>query len=287
MEDSIITSTGWPAPAKINLFLHIIGRRADGYHILQTVFQFIDFGDDLEYSTRKDGELALHANYHTYDAEVDLNIRAARALQARTGCRLGADIRVSKKVPMGGGLGGGSSNAATTLVALNWLWQLNLPEDELLKTALELGADVPVFISGHSAWAEGVGDKLVAIEPEENLYLIIYPGVSVATAEIFGAEELTRNTPPITIRDFLNDGGHNDCETVVRGKYPEVDKAMKWLDRYTRARLTGTGACIFGEFDSSPEAQSVCDRIPVPWQGFVAKGVNRSPLLDRLLREQN
>ena len=287
MEDSIITSTGWPAPAKINLFLHIIGRRADGYHLLQTVFQFIELGDELEYSTRDDGKLNLHANYHGYDIEADLNIRAARALQAETGCRLGADIVVNKRIPMGGGLGGGSSNAATSLVALNRIWQLNLPEEALLKIALKLGADIPVFIKGHSAWAEGVGEKLTAIEPEEDIYLVIYPGIPVATAEIFEAQELTRNTPPITIRDFLNNGGHNDCEVVVREKYPEVDKAIKWLGKFTSARLTGTGACIFGAFNNRSEAQSVCDRIPGRWQGFVAQGKNRSPLLKRLLQAQD
>lgn len=280
-----MTSYGWPAPAKLNLFLHIIGRRQDGYHLLQTVFQFLDYCDVIDFSIRNDRSLTRQSNYQEIPAESDLVIRAAVALQDETGCELGAEITVNKQLPMGAGLGGGSSNAATVLVALNRLWSLDLPLEKLSAIGLKLGADVPVFIHGQSAWAEGVGELLSSVDPAENWYLVINPGCHISTAEIFSAQDLTRNTPAITIRDFLKAGGHNDCEAVVRERYPEVAKALDWLAEHGDARLTGTGACIYAGFNSREQADRIYKQLPVNWQGFVARGVNRSPLLARLNEE--
>lgn len=282
-----MTSYGWPAPAKLNLFLHIIGRRQDGYHLLQTVFQFLDFCDVIDFSIRNDSDLIRHSNYQDIPVESDLVMRAASVLQRETRCRLGAEITVKKRLPMGGGLGGGSSNAATVLVALNRLWSLGLPLARLSTIGLKLGADVPVFIHGRAAWAEGVGEELSSIEPAENWYLVINPCCHVSTAEIFNAPDLTRNTPAITIRDFLKTGGHNDCEAVVRKQYPEVDAAMNWLAQHGKARLTGTGACIYAGFNSREQANRIYQQLPVNWQGFVARGVNQSPLLARLKEEND
>jgi len=277
----------WPAPAKLNLFLHVVGRRTDGYHLLQTVFQFLDYSDQLGFTARSDGRLIRHANYSDIKPDDDLVIRAARALQAETGCALGVDITVIKQLSMGGGLGGGSSNAATTLVALNQIWSLGLTTDRLAGIGLALGADVPVFVRGQAAWAEGVGELLTEIEPVECWYLVINPGCHVPTAGIFGAPDLTRNTPAITIRDFLKSGGHNDCEPVVRRLYPEVAAVLDWLGQYAVARLTGTGACVFAGFNSQEQAEKIQASLPTKWQGFVARGLNRSPLLARLEQEQN
>ncbi len=280
-------SRDWPAPAKLNLFLHVVGRRTDGYHLLQTVFQFLDHCDQLGFSVRSDGRLLRHSNYSDINPDDDLVIRAARALQAETGCALGVEITITKQLPMGGGLGGGSSNAATTLVALNQIWSLGLSIDRLAGIGLSLGADVPVFVRGHAAWAEGVGELLTEIEPSECWYLVINPGHHVTTAGIFGAPDLTRNTPAITIRDFLKSGGHNDCEPVVRRLYPEVAAVLDWLGQYTGARLTGTGACVFAGFNSEEQAEKIHASLPSKWQGFVARGLNRSPLLARLEQEKN
>jgi len=277
----------WPAPAKLNLFLHVVGRRTDGYHLLQTVFQFLDYSDQLGFTARSDGRLIRHANYSDIKPDDDLVIRAARALQAETGCALGVDITVIKQLSMGGGLGGGSSNAATTLVALNQIWSLGLTTDRLAGIGLALGADVPVFVRGQAAWAEGVGELLTEIEPVECWYLVINPGCHVPTAGIFDAPDLTRNTPAITIRDFLKSGGHNDCEPVVRRLYPEVAAVLDWLGQYAVARLTGTGACVFAGFNSQEQAEKIQASLPTKWQGFVARGLNRSPLLARLEQEQN
>ncbi len=281
------SSRDWPAPAKLNLFLHVVGQRADGYHLLQTVFQFLDYSDQIGFSVRPDGQLSRRSNYSTIEPENDLVIRAAWALKAETGCDLGVDISISKQLPMGGGLGGGSSNAATTLVALNRIWSLGLSTDRLAEIGLALGADVPVFVRGHAAWAEGVGELLTEIEPEECWYLVISPDCHVPTADIFRSPDLTRNTPAITIRDFLKSGGHNDCEPVVRRLYPEVADALDWLGQHAEARLTGTGACVFAGFNSREQAEKIHLSLPPKWHGFVTRGLNRSPLLARLEQEKN
>ncbi len=287
MEDNLISSRDWPAPAKLNLFLHVTGRRPDGYHLLQTVFQFIDFTDLLDFTIRADSKLLLNSNYANIKIEDDLVIQSAEALQGESGCNLGAEIRVRKRIPPGGGLGGGSSDAATTLVALNQLWGLGLSQERLVQIGLGLGADVPVFVQGQAAWAEGVGEKLTPIEPEECWYLVICPDCHVSTAEIFSSAELTRNTPAITIRDFLKSGGHNDCEPVVRRQYPRVAEALDWLGQHADTRMTGTGSCIYAGFNSQEQAETISREIPQKWQGFVAKGKNRSPLLQRLEQEIN
>ena len=275
-------SRAWPAPAKLNLFLHITGRRADGYHLLQTVFQFIDYCDLLDFTPRNDGEIKRSSVLAGVPADADLVVRAARLLQEKTGCRQGVAIHVDKRIPAGGGLGGGSSDAATTLVALNRLWGLGLHVDELAGFGLQLGADIPVFVRGRAAWAEGVGGKLTPLESPENWFLVIRPDCSVSTAEIFNAVDLTRNTPAITIRDFLTSGGRNDCEMVVKGRYPQVAEALDWLNQFGTARVTGTGACIYASFNEEYQAREPLRTIPLSWQGFVARGRNYSPLLGRL-----
>lgn len=275
----------WPAPAKLNLFLHIIGRRPDGYHELQTCFQFVDLCDELTIELREDGVIRRGAGAAGVDPEKDLCVRAALALKAATGARRGADISVLKRIPMGAGLGGGSSDAATCLVALNELWGLHLSVDELAALGLELGADVPVFVRGRAAWAEGVGERLTPLypplAPPERNYLIIKPNVFVSTRDVFQDPELTRNTPPITIHGFLAAGGRNDCLEVVRRRYPEVARAMDWLSAYGPARLTGTGACIFLACESALAGEIVA-RLPAGFEAFVTRGLNDSPLLERL-----
>ncbi|HEY0339593.1 MAG TPA: 4-(cytidine 5'-diphospho)-2-C-methyl-D-erythritol kinase, partial [Steroidobacteraceae bacterium] len=237
--------TQWPAPAKLNLFLHVTGRRPDGYHELQTVFQLIDLCDTVSLSVTDDGRIERPAGPVGVDADSDLTVRAAKALQAATGCRAGASIRIAKRIPMGGGLGGGSSDAATVLLALNHLWGCGLSVDELARVGLPLGADVPVFVRGSSAWAEGVGEQLVPVELPQHWYVVIHPGVGVPTRDVFQSPDLTRNTPVITIRAFFGPGGssasRNDCEPVVRARYPEVADALSWLGNFAPARLTGTG----------------------------------------------
>ena len=281
-----MTGLPWPAPAKINLFLHVTGRKPDGYHLLQTVFQFLDYCDQLQFTLRDDEEISRIGNYSGIPPEQDLVVRAASALRQSVDKKLpGVAIQVNKSLPMGGGLGGGSSNAATTLVALNTLWGLHLTENELADIGLALGADVPVFVRGRAAWAEGVGEQLTPVQPPENWYLVIRPDCHVSTAEVFNAPDLTRNTPAITIRDFLAGAGTNDCEAVVRKCYPEVATALDWLGQRADARMTGTGACIFAAFAAETGAQAVLGQLPAGWQGFVARGKNRSPLLDRLEQE--
>ena len=283
--DAVTTfSTGdtWPAPAKLNLFLHITGRRADGYHLLQTAFQFLDFSDELAFKLREDEHITLSGNYDDVEPEQDLIVRAARRLQDLHGCQQGVDISVRKRLPFGGGLGGGSSDAATTLVALNLLWGVGMSADELSAVGLELGADVPVFVHGRAAWAEGVGEQLTPIEPPEAWFLVASPGIHVSTAEIFNSPDLTRNTPAITIRDFLTGAGHNDCTPVVRKIYPEIDNLLNWMEKSAPSRMTGTGACVFGSFATQQQAQAVLEVLPRPWWGVVARGCNRSPLLDKL-----
>ncbi len=270
----------WPAPAKLNLFLHVTGRRADGYHLLQTVFQFIDQCDRLSFEIRGDGLVRRVTDLAGVRSENDLAVRAATLLQQRAGCSLGADIHIEKNLPMGGGLGGGSSDAATTLHALNTLWGLDLPRNVLLELALQLGADVPVFVAGHAAWAEGVGEVLTPVELAEPWYVVIAPPCQVNTAEIFQAPELTRDCQEITIGSFLSGQGGNVFEALVRRRHPQVDEALNWLASYAPARMSGTGACVFAAFDHAVEAHKVYGERPPGWQGFVARGVNRSPLLD-------
>ena len=270
-------ATLWPAPAKLNLFLHVTGRRVDGYHELQTVFQLIDLCDTVALIVRDDGAIERPEGPPEVPPESDLVVRAARALQAASGTRLGATLRVRKRIPMGGGLGGGSSDAATTLLALNALWDCRLEIDQLARLGLPLGADVPVFVRGFSAWAEGVGERLTPLELPERWYVIVHPRVGVSTRDVFQSPELTRNSPLITIRAFFEAGGRNDCEPVVRARCPEVAAALDWLSRYAPARLTGTGSCIFAACATAIEAERIAARVPDEWTSFVARGLNISP----------
>jgi len=281
-----VSSHPWPAPAKINLFLHVVGRQENGYHHLQTVFQFLDYADELKFDLFKDELISLDSNYTQISNDNDLILRAANALKQASGVKKGAAISVMKHIPIGGGLGGGSSDAATTLVALNELWHTGFSVDELVKLGVKLGADVPVFIRGHSAWAEGIGEILTPIEPDEDWFVVIHPGCHVPTAQIFADPDLTRNSPPITIRDFVAGAVHNDCEQVVFREYPEVARAAKWLNSWSDARMTGTGSCIFGRFNNKLQADEVLKQLPAEWQGFVAQGINYSPLMERLALEK-
>lgn len=278
-------SAGWPAPAKLNLFLHVVGRRADGYHELQTVFQLLDYGDRLDFQVRDDGVIRRVAGPADVPPEQDLTVRAARLLAAETGCRQGVDLWVVKRIPQQGGLGGGSSDAATVLVALNRLWRLDLGVGELAELGRRLGADVPVFVHGDSAWAEGIGERLTPLELPEQWYAVVCPGVAVATASVFQAPELTRNSPVITIADFLAAGGRNDCTSVVVARQPEVGRALAWLARHGPARMTGTGSCVFVACATEVDAERALFGLPAGWQGFIARGVNRSPLHARLAAE--
>lgn len=267
-----------PAPAKLNLFLHITGRRADGYHLLQTLFQFLDHGDTLHFTPREDGQIRLLTELPGVAAEDNLTLRAARRLQQVSGTRLGADIVLDKRLPMGGGIGGGSSDAATTLVGLDHLWQTDLGEDRLAALGLELGADVPVFVRGRAAWAEGVGEQLTPVEVDEPWYLVVVPPCHVSTAEIFSDERLTRDTTPITLAAFREHGGRNDCLPVVTARYPEIRNTLILLNKFCEAKMTGTGSCLFGAFPNEREADKVRARLPATLQAFVAKGCNTSPL---------
>jgi 4-diphosphocytidyl-2-C-methyl-D-erythritol kinase len=282
MELAQVNAPDWPAPAKLNLFLHIRGRRADGYHTLQTVFQLLDFGDALRFEPRGDGVIRRVADVPGVTADNDLSVQAARLLQQVSGSRLGVDIRIDKTIPIGGGLGGGSSNAATTLVALNTLWGTGLENDRLAELGLRLGADVPVFVHGMSSWAEGIGEKLAPVKLGSPWYVVLSPGVEVSTARVFGEAELTRDTPAITMSAFRAGRTRNDCEPVVRRLYPEVAHALDWLAQFGESRLTGTGACVFAAFDSEQEARSVGARVPARWQAFVARGIDVSPLQRKL-----
>lgn len=274
---------GWPAPAKINRFLHITGRRADGYHRLQTVFQFLDYGDTLDFVLRDDGVIRRSTHLPGVDPETDLTVRAARLLQRHAGEARGVEIAIDKRIPPGGGLGGGSSDAATTLWALNCLWGLGLSADDLAALGLGLGADVPVFVRGQAAWAEGVGEILTPLTLDEPWYLVVIPDAQVSTAEIFAAPELTRDCDALTIGGFLSgDHGVNVCEPVVRARYPRVAEALDWLSRYASARMSGTGACVFASFPAREVADETRRLLPEGWRAFVARGCNRSPLLARV-----
>ncbi len=266
----------WPAPAKLNLFLHVTGRRPDGFHDLQTLFQLLDWGDEIGIQASDDGRIERIAGPAAIAPEADLTLRAAQALQKATGSRLGARIRVRKRIPLGGGLGGGSSDAATALRVLNHLWGTRLGIAELALIGLTVGSDVPVFVHGSSAWACGRGEELTPMAIPPAWYLIVHPGVSVATGSIFQAPELTRNSPLITIRAFSPAQTRNDCEPVVRARCPEVAAALDWLG--PAARLSGTGSCVFAAFGSAAAAERVAARVPDEWASFVARGVNQSPL---------
>ncbi len=295
----------WPAPAKLNLFLHITGQRADGYHELQTVFQFLDFGDELRFNVRTDGRVQRMNAVPGVPESTDLVMKAARLLQTETGCQQGVDIQLEKNLPMGGGLGGGSSDAATTLVALNQLWDLGLSEDRLAALGLRLGADVPVFVRGRAAWAEGVGEKLEPVSLPEPWFVVLAPQVRVSTEALFSDSQLTRDALPIKIADYLRwvgsggisgaffdglditegvEGGvYNVFEPLVRVKHPEIDAALTCLRQFSPARLTGTGACVFAAFADESQARQVAEQVGGRWQTIVAAGRNRSPLFDFLI----
>ena len=274
------------APAKLNLFLHITGRRDDGYHLLQTVFQFLDYSDEISLSLREDAQILRVKGLENVPYESDLCVRAAKLLQTESKTSLGVDISMDKKLPIGGGIGGGSSDAATVLLGLNKLWQCGFDTQKLADLGLQLGADVPVFVHGFSAWAEGVGEHLTPINLQETWFLVVHPEISVSTAEIFNDQALTRDCEPLKIARFLEGNGFeqlsNVFEPIVSNKYPEIADAINWLSRFSPARLTGTGSCLFASFDQQKEAEKVLDQLPEQWQGFVAKGVNQSPLLKGL-----
>ncbi len=269
-----------PAPAKLNLFLHILGRRPDGYHRLQTLFQLLDYGDELELSTTPDGEIAVVVEPLLRDVPMTANLayRAALALREHRPGPEGARILIRKRLPLGGGLGGGSSDAATVLVGLNRLWELNLGVEELCGLGLRLGADVPVFILGRSAWGEGIGEQLTPLDLPPAWYLVLKPDCDVATAAVFAHPQLTRHTRAMKIRAFSGEGAANDCQSVVETMYPQVREARLWLARYAQPRLTGTGACLFARFGNRESARATLAEIPAVWSGFIAQGVNISPL---------
>ena len=270
----------WPAPAKLNLMLRIVGRRDDGYHLLQTVFQFIDLSDELSFSLRDDGDIRRVDGPSAVPADADLTVRAARALKAATGSDGGVDIAIRKRIPMGGGLGGGSSDAATTLVALNRLWGCGLGNGQLQDIGVGLGADVPIFIYGQAAWAEGVGEEFVAIEPAESWYALFVPPVHVDTGKVFQDPDLTRNSDRITIRDFLAGDAANDCLAIVRKRYPEVAHVFDWLDERAEARMTGTGACLFAACRDRGHAEELVAASPAGVSARAVRGCNRSALLE-------
>lgn len=268
----------FPAPAKLNLFLHVLGRRADGYHLLQTVFRFIDRSDEIAIRVRQDEQVLRLNEIPGVPADADLCVRAARLLQQSSGCRRGAELQVIKRLPIGGGLGGGSSDAATVLIALNRLWRLGLTREELERLALQLGADVPVFVFGRNAFAEGVGERLQAIDLKPAWYLVLEPQVTVSTAEIFSASELTRNSEAITIAAFLRGHGRNDLEPVACKRHPEIAHHLAWLREHGKAAMTGSGACVFSEFETESEARRVLGQLPADMRGFMARGLERHPL---------
>lgn len=275
-----------PAPAKLNLFLHVVGRRDDGYHLLQTLFRFIDFSDTLHFTVRDDGVVRRLNTLEGVPQEQDLCVRAARLLQQACGCPLGVDIALEKRIPMGGGLGGGSSDAATTLLALNRLWDMGLSRARLMQMGLSLGADVPVFVFGENAFAEGVGERLQACLLPDAWYVVLFPPVHVATAQIFAHPELTRDTISLKIRDLSlralhnNKALHNDLQPVVCSLYPEVARYLAWLGRFAQARMTGSGACVFAEFADAGQAQAVLEQLPQDMRGIVAHGLPYHPLRD-------
>lgn len=275
-----------PAPAKLNLFLHITGRRPDGYHLLQTLFVFLDFADEIRLGLREDGVIRRPSGPVGVPEDTDLVVRAARLLQQAAGCPSGADIHVHKRIPMGGGLGGGSSDAATVLLGLNHLWQCGLDIDQLAELGVTLGADVPVFVRGHAAWAEGIGEQLEPVTLPPVWYVVIHPRVAVPTGELFSAQDLTRNSPPITLATFFSGEGKNAFQPVVEKRYPEVAEAIHWLSGYSAARLTGSGSCLFAPVKSKFHGETILQEMPGKWFGFVAEGLSVSPLHSKLLSLQ-
>lgn len=287
MATPTLTDFTLPAPAKLNLFLHITGRRGDGYHLLQTLFVLLDHGDEIRFETTD--TLSLSAPAQLPAGDDNLVMRAARALQSATGCRQGARLTLSKRLPAGGGVGGGSSDAASTLLGLNALWQLRLDQDDLAEIALTLGADVPVFVRGHSAWAEGVGERLQPVDLPPQDYLVIYPGVTVPTAGIFGDPQLTRDNPKSTLAAFLEPGSgatfSNVCQPVARRLFPEIGEALDWLEgKAGNSRMTGTGSCVFARIADRQQGKKLLDQLPPRWTGFVARSLSRSPALEALDR---
>lgn len=269
----------WPAPAKLNLFLHVVGRRADGYHLLQTVFRFIDWSDTLRFTPRPDGEIRLAAPIPGVPPDSDLTVRAARLLQTTSGCRQGATIHLDKRLPMGGGLGGGSSDAATVLLALNHLWQTGLSRPELEKLGLTLGADVPVFIHGRNTFAEGIGEAFTDLDLPAQSYLILHPDAHIPTAAIFAAADLKRDTPIMAPASWRHGQGHNDLESVACRKFPAVAEALARLRRHApQAMMTGSGACVFAGFTTRHEAESVLAQCPASMRGWLADGLDAHPL---------
>ena len=280
--NSVTSPWGWhsvyPAPAKLNLFLHVVGRRADGYHLLQTLFRLVAHGDALRFSLRADGDVRLTTPLPGVAPESDLTVRAARLLQRETGCRRGVEIAVDKRLPLGGGLGGGSSDAATVLLALNHLWQLGLPRSRLQQIGLTLGADVPVFVGGRNAFAEGVGEALQPLDLAPAWYVVLEPPVAVPTAAIFGAAELKRDTAPIRAADWAPGTCGNDLQAVAVARFPVVADYLRWLAAYGDARMSGSGACVFAEFTDHQAAQAVLGELPAAMRGWVAAGLERHPL---------
>ena len=286
----------WPSPAKLNLFLHILGRYDNGYHQLQSLFQMLDYGDALAFDVSKEKTESTESTESTnirmetpLDGVPDddnLIIKAARLLATKTQCNKGAVISIDKRLPMGGGIGGGSSNAATTLVALNHLWNTGLNEDELAELGLALGADVPIFVRGLTAFAGGVGEDITPAPQQEKYFLVANPNVHVSTAEVFTSPDLPRNTPAIRWEDYKFEKTWNDCQQLVVNRYPEVAKLLQWLVHYAPSRMTGTGACVFATFSDYTLAEQVRAQMPKAWQSFIAKGVNRSPLLDKLEQQK-
>ena len=271
-----------PAPGKLNLFLHINSQREDGYHELQTIFQLLDYGDELTFIPRDDKLICVNAKIPGLSSQNNLVTRAAKLMQQQDSQRRGVDITLTKKLPIGGGLGGGSSDAATTLHGLNLLWDLNLSMQHLLHLGLQLGADVPVFVEGHSCWAEGIGDILTPMELPKTWFLVIAPPVAVSTQEVFFDKKLTRNTPKQKISTSLIETGINDCQSVVARRHPAVADALNWLNQYSPAQMTGSGACLFARFESKQAAQNVLAELPKDLSGFISRGLNRSPLLTAL-----
>ena len=276
----------FPSPAKLNLFLHIVGRRKDGYHELESIFQFLDFGDTIEIKATDNSNIELLTPIEGVDNQDNLIVKAALLLQNYTGSTFGAQIKIKKILPMGGGLGGGSSNAATVILALNVLWNTKLTNETLAEIGLSLGADVPIFIHGFAAFAQGVGEKLTQVTPEEYWYLVSKPNCSISTASVFTSVDLPRNTaklPKNTNKNNINiELCHNDCQTMVIKHYPKVAKLLAWLVEYAPSRMTGTGACIFSRFDSAEEASRIQDKLPQGSESFVAKGSNQSQIINSL-----
>ena len=281
----MITSKGWPAPAKINLFLQINGRREDGFHNLQTIFQFIDVCDQIDFQVREDGIIERESDLVGVSSDDDLTVKAAKLLREHVSCSKGVTISVHKQIPMGAGLGGGSSDAATVLVALNVLWGLNLPESDLVSLGLRLGADVPIFVRGKSAWAEGIGEKFSPFSPEEGPIFVIIPACEVPTAEIFNDPLLTRDTDTIKMHEFSMGSSRNDCELVTRRLYPSVGDALDWLGHYRPSRMSGTGSSVFAFFERREELELVMHALPSDWTGFAAERKNNSPLLKKIDEE--